>query len=350
MLRATIVGGAGYVGGELARLLVGHPHIRLTQVTSERLAGRFLHLSHPNLRGHHGEAPPLRYRSLEDLEPSDLLFLCLPHGQAAGSMERFAELAETVVDASADFRLRDPALHTATYGEDTVAETWRSRFVYGLGELERERLRGARFISGVGCNATAVNLALWPLARAGLIERVVADLKVGSSEAGARSTASSHHPERSGALRSFAPVGHRHRSEVQQQLGLDPSALYLSATAVDMVRGVLATCHVFPKRPLDDREMWRLYREAYGDESFVRLVRERRGLYRLPEPKVVAGTNVCEVGWAVDEDTTGAPRVVVLAALDNLMKGAAGSALQAVNIARGWPETAGLDFLGLHPY
>ena len=326
MRRAAVVGASGYVGGELLRLLVGHPELEPVQVTSERLGGRYVHSAHPNLRG----ATELRFSSRDDLEPVDVLFLCLPHGEASREIGRFTPLADLVVDCSADFRLRD-ASHS---------------FVYGLPEMERERLRGASRVSGVGCNATAVNLALWPLARAGLVERVVADVKVGSSEAGAKSTAASHHPERAGAVRSFAPVGHRHQAEILQQLGLEAEQLYFSATAIDMVRGVAATCHVFPRRELTDRELWTLYREAYAGEPFVRLVRDRGGLYRYPEPKVVTGTNFCDVGWEVEE---GGRRIVVLAALDNLMKGAAGSALQSANVAFGIPETAGLELIGLHP-
>lgn len=326
MRRAAIVGASGYVGGELLRLLVAHPEIEPVQVTSERLAGRYVHTVHPNLRG----ATGLRFTSRDDLEAADVLFLCLPHGESSRETGRYDGLAELVVDCSADFRLRDGS----------------HAFVYGLPEMERERLKGARRVSGVGCNATAVNLALWPLARAGLVERVVVEVKVGSSEAGARSSAASHHPERAGAVRSFAPVGHRHQAEILQQLGLAADQLYFSATAIDMVRGVLATCHVFPSRELEDRELWTLYREAYAGEPFVRLVRDRGGLYRYPEPKVVTGTNYCDVGWEVEE---GGRRIVVLAALDNLMKGAAGSALQSANVACGVPETAGLEFTGLHP-
>ena len=342
MLTAAVVGASGYVGGELVRLILGHPHLELTQVTSERLAGRYVYSVHPNLRG----ATRLKFRPMSELEPVDVLFLCLPHGQAARQIERFAALAHTVVDCSADFRLRDPVWHARWYGEETAAPEWRARFVYGLPELERERLRGARYISGVGCNATAVNLALWPLAREGLVERVVVEVKVGSSEGGARASAASHHPERSGAVRSFAPVGHRHQAEICQELGLSPDQLFFSATAIEMVRGVLATAHAFLNRDVTDRDLWQLYRAAYGQEPFVRLVRDRTGIYRYPEPKILAGTNFCDVGWEVDDHGR---RVVVISALDNLMKGAAGSAVQALNVAQGWDERAGLEFLGLHP-
>ena len=340
-LSAAVVGGSGYVGGELLRLMEAHPLLTTGQLTSERLAGRFVHTVHPNMRSR----TELKFRRLADLEPCDVLFLCLPHGRAMERLPELAERAQTIVDCSSDFRLRRTSDHERWYGDDH-GRAFRERFVYGLPELERESLVGARFISGVGCNATAVNLGLWPLAQAGWIDRVVVEVKVGSSEAGAEASPAGHHPERSGAVRSFAPVGHRHQAEILQQLGLEPDQLFFSATAIEAVRGVLATHHVFLNREVDDRDVWRLYRQAYGQEPFVRLVNERRGLYRLPEPKILAGSNYCDIGWRVDDH---GHRLVVVSALDNLVKGAAGSAVQSLNVARGFAETQGLDFPGLHP-
>jgi N-acetyl-gamma-glutamyl-phosphate/LysW-gamma-L-alpha-aminoadipyl-6-phosphate reductase len=186
---------------------------------------------------------------------------------------------------------------------------------------------------------------LAPLAEANLLAQAVVDLKVGSSEAGAQPSASSHHPERSGAVRSFKPTGHRHQAEVIQALG-DDFELHFSVTSVELVRGVLATCHCFLNRRVEEKDIWQLYRLAYRDEPFVRLVKSRTGLHRYPEPKLLAGSNYCDVGFEVDPDTG---RVVVMAAIDNLMKGAAGSAVQAMNVMMGWDETAGLTFPGLHP-
>ena len=216
--------------------------------------------------------------------------------------------------------------------------------MYGLPELHRDELRGARWASGVGCNATATILALLPLAKSGVLERAVVDLKVGSSEGGASSSAASHHPERAGCVRSFAPTGHRHQAEVLQELG--DFELHLSVTSVEMVRGVLATAHTFLKDDLEEKDLWRLYREFYSAEPFVRLVREKRGLYRYPEPKLLAGTNWCDVGFERDADTG---RVVVISAIDNLGKGAAGSAVQSMNLMLGLEENLGLGFPGLHP-
>lgn len=339
-LRVSIVGGSGYAGGELLRLLLGHPQTEVAQVTSQRFARRFVHGVHPNLRG----ATSLKFSDLDQLEPCDVLFLALPHGEAAGQIERFAGLAERIVDLSADFRLRDADAYADWYGRPHPAPAWLPRFVYGLPENQREALRAAHWVSGVGCNATAVNLALLPLTRTGLIERVVAEVKVGSSEGGNRFSLSSHHPERSGAVRSFAPTGHRHQAEMRQVLG--DVELHFSATAVELVRGVLCTAHVFLRNDLEEKDIWQLYRSAYGSEPFVRLVKDRRGIYRYPEPKILAGTNFCDVGFEMDPY---AKRLVVISAIDNLMKGAAGTAVQAMNLMCDFPETMGLEFVGLHP-
>lgn len=339
-VRASIAGGSGYAGGELLRLLLGHPHVEVFQITSRQHAGRYVHGLHPNLRG----ATRLKFSAIEDLQPCDLLFLALPHGEAAGRIDKFTALAPRIVDLSADFRLRDPDLYDIWYGHRHPAPAWLENFVYGLPELHREELRRAHYVSGVGCNATAVNLALHPLAQAGLVERAVVEVKVGSSEGGNRPSLASHHPERSGSLRSFAPTGHRHQAEMIQELGLDD--LHFSVTAVEMVRGILCTAHVFLSQNIQEKDIWRLYRAAYGSEPFIRLVNERKGIYRYPEPKLLAGTNYCDIGFEKDPRSN---RLVVISAIDNLMKGAAGSAVQAMNVMMGWPEETGLSFLGLHP-
>lgn len=331
------------MGGELVRLLAFHPHVTLRQVTSGSRAGHYLHAVHPNLRGVTG----LTFSDPASLEPCDLLFLALPHGEAAAQIQRFAGLGKQIVDCSADFRLRDPAAYRRWYGADHPAPDWLGRFVYGLPELHRGALAGAQYASGVGCNATVTLLALAPLAERGLLQRVVADVKVGSSEGGAQPTAASHHPERAGAVRSFMPTGHRHQAEIRQELGGE-FELAFSVTGVELVRGALVTAHCFLAEPLEEREIWKLYRARYQAEPFIRLVRQKSGIHRFPEPKLLAGSNWCDVGFDLDPDAPG-NRVVVIAALDNLMKGAAGSAVQAMNLMMGWDERAGLTFPGLHP-
>ena len=340
-MKVSVVGASGYVGGELLRLLLAHPETELHQATSQRYADRFLHTVHPNLRG----VTKQKFSAIESLESCDLIFLCLPHGEAAGWIEEFAALSPKIIDCSADFRLRDPELYEKWYGKPHANPEMLSKFVYGLPEMYRDQIASANLVSGVGCNATATNLALLPLARAGLIERAVVEVKVGSSEGGNSASLATHHPERVNVVRSFAPTGHRHQAEIIQALG--ELELHFSATAVELVRGVLCTAHVFCEKNLTEKDLWKMYRAAYADEPFVRIVKEKRGVYRYPEPKILSGTNFAEVGFEVDQQTG---RLVLISAIDNLMKGAAGSALQCMNLMCGFEETTGLEFYGLHPY
>jgi len=174
-------------------------------------------------------------------------------------------------------------------------------------------------------------------------EQVVVDVKVGSSEGGATGSQAAHHAERSGIVRPYAPTGHRHEAEIEEYLGLSVS---FTVHAVDMIRGASATCHVFPDGPVSKGDLWGAYRDSYDEEPFVRLVAGGGGVYRYPEPKVVAGTNTAEVGFEVDPANE---RLVAFSAIDNMMKGSAGQAVHAANIALGLDETAGLDAAGLHP-
>jgi len=344
-LRVAIAGGSGYAGGELLRLLLGHPGAEVAQVTSASHAGQPVARCHPNLR----KRTPLAFCTAEELQPCDLLFLCLPHGQAMQQIDRFTALAPRLIDLSADFRLKQAAAYRTWYGRDHPRPELLAEFVYGIPELHRDEMKTARWISSAGCNATAVILALHPLYARDLVhaDRTVVEAKVGSSEGGNDVSEASHHPERSQCVRSYKPTGHRHLAEMIQELGRGEALrIHFSATAIDLVRGILATAHVFLREPLSEKDIWQLYREAYADEPFIRIVRDREGIHRLPEPKLAIGTNYCDIGFELDPHSN---RLVVLSAMDNLMKGAAGQAVQAFNIMNGWPETTGLEFAGLHP-
>jgi N-acetyl-gamma-glutamyl-phosphate/LysW-gamma-L-alpha-aminoadipyl-6-phosphate reductase len=336
---ASVVGASGFAGGELCRLLVEHPAVELVQATSRKKENRTLGHAHPNLRD-----VDLRFSTPEDLASVDLLFAATPHGVSMSEIDRFRDAAGTVVDLSADFRLPEVGLYEEYYDGHSRPELLESA-VYGLPELNREALPGADLVAAGGCNATASILGLLPLVMDILDgdERVVVDLKVGSSEGGTGGGDAASHPERSGVVRPYAPAGHRHEAEIAAYLGLDVA---FSAHAVDMVRGASATCHVFPDEPVSKADLWQAYRERYEDEPFVDLVAGGSGVYRYPEPKSVVGTNRAEVGFALDQSSE---RVVVISALDNVMKGAAGQAVHAANVALGIEETAGLDARGLHP-
>lgn len=346
-LQVSIVGASGYAGGELLRLLSDHEMVEIFQATSERHADSYIHFVHPNLR----ERSRLKFVSSNELTPCDLLFLGLPHGGAMKRVDEFAALAPRLIDLSTDFRLHNPDDYVTWYDKPHANPEWLTKFVYGLPELNREQIQGHSYVSGIGCNATATNLAIYPLFSADLVDEtrdIICELKVGSSEGGNRSSDATHHPERSRVMRSFAPTGHRHTAEVLQairQVG-SKSNVHLSATAVDNVRGVLATAHLFVKLDITERDLWRAYRQTYNNEPFIRIVKKRRGVYRYPEPKILAGSNYADVGFEYDEKTG---RVVALCAIDNLVKGAAGTAVQCMNLMLGWDETMGLTFPGLHP-
>lgn len=358
LVRASIIGASGYTGGELARLLLHHPYVQVAQLASTSHTGKYLHSLHPNLRPA-GRRQPIRLVAPSALEPCDVLFLALPHGATMHEIARYQEIAPHIIDLGADFRLRHPEAYPRWYGEEHPRPDLLKRAVYGIPELHRDALLDASLVSGAGCLATAAILGLHPLVEAGLLDRdtpLLIEAKVGSAAGGAAVGPDSHHSERSGAVRSFQPTAHRHTAEILQELGWPEAAgfdgmasargLYFSATAVELVRGALITAHGFLRERLEERDLWAVYRAAYAAEPFIRLVKERTGIYRYPEPKLLAGTNYCDIGFAVEPGTR---RVVVLAALDNLMKGAAGNAVQALNAMMGWDETLGLDFPGLHP-
>ena len=342
-MKVSIVGASGYAGGELLRLLLDHPEVEVFQATSESHMGEFVYQQHPNLR----KRTQLKFSSREMLEPCDVLFTALPHGESQRKIDIYAGLAGKIIDLAADFRLRDATLYKEYYGEAHAAPAWLPRFVYGLPELHRQEMRTASYVSGVGCNATTANMALYPLVKAGLLRQdmpVIVDIKVGSSEGGATPNPGSHHPERSSIVRTYAAYGHRHTAEVIQEMGLP--GVHLTITSVDMVRGSLAAAHAFVNPGVTEKDLWRVYRQFADSEPFVRLVKDRRGIYRVPDPKVLAGTNYVDVGFELDAKSG---RVVSLCAIDNLMKGSAGSAVQAMNLCCGFEETAGLTFSGLHP-
>lgn len=340
-IRVSIAGGSGYGGGELVRLLLDHPHVDIHQVTSERFAGKKVSRIHPNLR----KKSSLTFCSITDLDECDLLFASLPHGHAMQKIEYFKSLAPKIIDLSGDFRLSDPEVYATWYGHDHCCPDHLGSFVYGIPEINREAIRSASFVTGAGCNATAALLGLRPVFKRGLASQAVIEVKAGSSEGGHRASDASHHPERCGVVRSYKPTGHRHISEILQDLGQDTDISF-SATAIEMVRGILATCHIFLNQPMTEKEIWKIYREDYMDEPFIRIVKESTGIYRYPEPKLLSGTNFCDIGFEIDPHSN---RLVVISAIDNLMKGASGQAVQAFNLMCGFPEQTALGFAGLHP-
>jgi LysW-gamma-L-alpha-aminoadipyl-6-phosphate/LysW-L-glutamyl-5-phosphate reductase len=350
MMRIGIIGGSGYVGSELLRILLMHPQVEVTMVTSRQSAGEFVFNAHPNLRG----ITQLKFvpQDMAQLQANcDLVFTATPHGGSVNLVPKLLEAGLKVIDMSADFRLKNPADYPTYYGWEHAHPEMLKEAAYGLPELHREEIKNAKFVACPGCEATAAILALAPIVKAGLIDKdkIVVDLKVGSSGGGSKPSVASHHPERAGGVRPYKVVGHRHIAEVEQELNAlssEPVKISFTPHAVNMIRGILATVHTFPKQKVENKDLWRAYRGMYGNEPFVRLVKYQKGLYQLPDPKVTMGTNFCDVGFEIDEH---ANRLVLFSAMDNMCKGASGQGVQCLNILMGIDETTGLKSTGFHP-
>ncbi|QZA89632.1 N-acetyl-gamma-glutamyl-phosphate reductase [Salinarchaeum sp. IM2453] len=339
-ITAGVIGGSGFTGGELLRIIDSHPVLTLDQATSRSYTGKSIGYVHPNLR-HRDD----RFIDPDDLSSVDILFTATPHGVSMKHIDEYVDVADTVVDLSADFRLSTEEQYNEWYDGHSAPDRL-DQAVYALPEINRENLPQADLIAAGGCNATATIIGLYPLVKSDVItgsEQIVVDVKVGSSEGGAAESQASNHAERSGIVRPYAPTGHRHEAEIEEYLGVSVS---FTAHAVDMIRGASATAHIFPEQPVTNSDLWRAYRDVYEDEPFVRMASGGGGVYRYPEPKVVAGSNYAEVGFEVDP---GNKRLVVFSAIDNMMKGSAGQAVHAANIALGLDETAGLESTGFHP-
>lgn len=349
-MKVGIMGASGYVGGELLRLLLLHPNVEVTFLTSRQYSGEYIHRVHPNLRG----MTKLKFINLNSskiINSCDLLFMAVPHGTSSKSLPKILETGIRVIDTSADFRLKDPIDYPKWYDWEHPCPELLEEAVYGLPELHRKEIKKAKFVACPGCDAVSAILALAPIIKEDKIEKnkIIVDVKIGSSGAGAKPSLSSHHAERSGVVRPYKPVGHRHTPEIEQELNALAEGVVtisMSSHAVSMVRGILATCHTFVTSPLTITDVWRSYRGFYQGEPFIRLVRDRKGLFRFPDPKILVGSNYCDIGFEIDNR---ANRLVVMSAIDNLIKGSAGIAVQNMNIMLGLDERIGLEHPGLHP-
>ena len=342
-IKVGIVGGSGYTGGELLRILYGHPFVEIVGVTSRKYLGKPISRTHPNLR----KISKLKFISIESMPDVDVLFLGLPHHAVMDYIDDFINKTDLLIDLSSDFRLSNPDDYLKYYGHEHSRPELLEQFSYGMPELHRDKIINSKFIAVPGCTATAAILPLKPIVENLNPKIIVVDSKVGSSAAGAAYSLSTHHPERSNVVRSFKPSMHRHLAEMNQELNKDGSiSLNFSPHAVEMIRGIQSTIHIFLDEDYTSKDIWQIYLQAYKEEPFIRLVREKSGIYRYPEPKLVLGTNMCEIGFEKDESTG---RLIVMSAIDNLMKGAAGQGVQSMNIALGFEETAGINSIGFHP-
>jgi N-acetyl-gamma-glutamyl-phosphate/LysW-gamma-L-alpha-aminoadipyl-6-phosphate reductase len=256
-----------------------------------------------------------------------------------------------IIDLSADYRLHNPEDYTKWYGWEHPHPDYLSKSVFGVPELHRDKIKNSQLVSCPGCMAVTSTLALYPLIKNDLIdtEHIVVDSKIGSSGAGAGGTSGTQHAMRAGVIRPYKPAKHRHTGEIEQELSEIAGKkikVSMSPHAVDIVRGILCTNHTFLKKEVDEKDIWKIYRAAFGEEPFIRLIRDKNGLYKFPDPKFVVGSNFCDIGFDLDEDNN---RLIALSASDNLMKGAAGSAVQNMNVMSGFDEKQGIMYSPLTP-
>jgi N-acetyl-gamma-glutamyl-phosphate reductase len=345
--RAAVIGGSGYGGAEMVRRLLIHPDVELVRVASIDHVGEPLGAVHPNLEG----ATDLVFENLAPAEAArgcDVALLALPHKVTAAKVPELLEAGVKIVDMSGDFRLRDAGEYKQYYGATHPHPELLGTFVYGLPELNREAIRGARCVASPGCFATTMELALLPLARAGLLAGVVHVTGItGSSGSGIAPGATTHHPSRAGNLRTYKPLEHQHVPEVTQTLrdaGAREVALRFVPVSAPLVRGILVTAFVELPASVDERQLASLFDETYAGAAFVRRPRKR-----LPEVVAVAGSNHAEVGFAVGPVAGERRTVTLFAATDNLIKGGAGQAIQNMNLMLGVNEKASLEDPGSWP-
>lgn len=345
-ISVSIIGGSGYAGGELLRLLLFHPLVEIKEVTSRKFVGQQISFAHPNLRN----VTDLVFSDPSDLHSVDVLFVGLPNGVSMHYMDTFFKKAKKIIDLGSDFRLHNTDTFEQWYHKKHIQPGMLKEFTYGIAELHRDELKKTNYVACAGCEATVSILTLYPLIKNKLIDpqSIIIDAKMSSSQAGNSPTLSSHHPERHGVVRSYKPTQHRHTAEIEQELS--PFApqikVAISATTIEMVRGLLVTIHTHPERGITLKDVWKAYRKEYAQEPFIRIVKEAEGIYRYPEPKILTGTNYCDIGFDLCEEEN---RLVAIGAIDNLGKGTAGQAVQAMNIMYGLDERTGLEFPGLHP-
>jgi N-acetyl-gamma-glutamyl-phosphate reductase len=346
--RAAVIGGSGYGGAELIRRLLLHQQVELVRVASIDYVGEALSAAHPNLE----RMSALRFENLAPADAAkdvDIVLLGLPHKVSAKSVPALIDCGVKIVDLSGDFRLRDAASYERYYGGAHPSKQLLGQFVYGLPELNRERIRQARFVASPGCFATTIELGLLPLAKAGLLEGQVEVVGItGSSGAGVIPTATTHHPTRAVNLRTYKPLEHQHIPEITEtltQAGARALRIAFVPVSAPLPRGIFATSFAHLDAAESAEKIRALYDETFRNEPFVRVPTKR-----LPEVAAVSGSNYVEVGVQVGEvDTLGRRLVTAFSVTDNLIKGGAGQAIQSMNLMLGLDERLTLEDPGAWP-
>ncbi|MBF0187283.1 MAG: N-acetyl-gamma-glutamyl-phosphate reductase [Magnetococcales bacterium] len=353
VVRVGILGASGYTGGELVRILSGHPQAEVTLVTSQRFAGQALSEIYPQLQGVAGpDGTPLTCRKLnasEAAEMCDVAFCALPHVTSMGVVPEMIEAGVKVVDLSADFRLNNAETYAEWYGTEHTAPELLHEAAYGLPELNREALKKARLVANPGCYPTSILLGLAPMLKEGVVdlEALVSDSKSGASGAGRAPSQATLYCEVAEGFKSYKTIGHRHTPEIEQEIGRlvgqDDVKVRFTPHLIPQSRGILSTLYVRTGEDGRDAKQWRqVYEAFYADKPFVRVLPEGR----LPATNHVRGSNFCDVAITHDPRTGW---FVVLSAIDNVMKGASGQAVQNMNLMLGMEEGLALGAFPLFP-
>ena len=341
-IKVAIFGGSGYGGSELLRILLFHPHVDVVLVTANEHAGRTVAEVHRNLQGLTDLSFVKQPETIDGvLDNVDCVFFALPHGQAMSLVPALPSHLKAI-DLSGDFRLRDQSLFESHYKQPHTAMNAQAGFVYGLTETNREAVRTARLIANPGCFATATLLGLAPLVANGLLAgRVVVDAKTGSSGSGAKAASNTHHPQRMTSFYAYKPFTHQHVPEIEQELahvGDWTNELIFMTHSLPVARGIFASIYIEMKRQFTETDLTRIFTDYYTDCFFIRMVSGS------PDINWVKTTNFCDLGFAVR-----GKQAVVFSALDNLVKGAAGQAVQNMNLMFGLDEKTGLMLVGTNP-
>jgi N-acetyl-gamma-glutamyl-phosphate reductase len=339
MINVAVCGGSGYTGGELLRILSSHPNVRITAVTSERSAGRSVAELFPHLDG----LVDLRFEPLKKealLDRAELFFMALPHAASQDAVSFFYNRKKYVIDLSADYRLKDPAIYERWYGIKHQHTSVLKRAVFGIPEIYRRRIKRARIVANPGCYPTGAILGAYPVLKEGIVdpESITVDSKSGVSGAGRRSDTSYSFCEINESFRAYGIASHRHTPEIEQVFSeITGREIRINFTPhlLPVNRGILTTIYAPLKGSVKTGEVLRLYRNTYRKEPFVRVCEEGR----FPDIRNVRGTNFCDIGLMVNQRTR---TLVVVTAIDNLIKGASGQAVQNMNLMMGFKETAGI--------
>ncbi len=346
MLNVAIIGASGYTGVELARILCNHPEVRLTAATSRQYAGQPLSHVFPNLR----QKTNLICENLSAEElcaKADFFFTAVPHKTAMDIVPDLLIAGKKVVDLSADFRLRDVAVYEEWYQKHTAVELLKEA-VYGLPELYRQQIRTSRLVANPGCYPTSIILALAPLLKAGVInpQSIIADSKSGTSGAGRSAQVGSLYCEVADGFRAYKVGGtHRHTPEIEQEINVflqEPVRISFTPHLLPISRGILSTVYAQLQPGIHQADISQLYEKMYAQEPFVRILPENN----FPATQYVRGSNFCDIGFKIDTRTD---RIIILSTIDNIVKGAAGQAVQNMNLMCGFAETAGLESAPFFP-